>query len=180
MTQAQRQQKPINLDAVFEALQRPLALVDSPERRADLQRFIESARLHLERAIFDLLSDAVATINEAGGGARARLEYQAGALNLVVEPTAEADNAGGDAEPAFNIEGDMEKVTIRIPAELKDLISHAANLGGVSMNSWYVRELARTISRQVRDQIREETRQNRPETRRGRRGGQSLRGFVGD
>ena len=36
MTQAQRQQREIDLSTVFEALERPLALIDSPERRADM------------------------------------------------------------------------------------------------------------------------------------------------
>jgi uncharacterized protein (DUF1778 family) len=70
----------------------------------------------------------------------------------------------------------MEKVTIRIPSELKDLISQAANLRGISVNNWYVRELGRTISRQVREQVREEQRRERHERRQSR----GLRGFVGD
>jgi uncharacterized protein (DUF1778 family) len=70
----------------------------------------------------------------------------------------------------------VEKVTIRLPAELKELIAQAANLRGVSVNTWYVRELARTISRQVSDQVREEQREARHERRRANRG---LRGFVG-
>jgi hypothetical protein len=175
MTQAQRQQKEINLDNVFQALERPLGLIDNPERRNDMQRYVESARIHLERAIFDVLSDITATVNEAGTGARARLEYQGGKLYLVVEGTVEEESAQ-EAERLFSVEGDVEKVTIRLPSELKDLISQAANLRGVSVNNWYVRELARTISRQVRDQVREEQRRNRREERHGSRG---LHGFVG-
>src|SRR5581483_10321759 len=157
------------------ALERPLALVDSPERRSDMQRFVEAARVHLERAIFDLLSEVTTAVNEAGAGARARLEYQGGKLFLVVQAAAEEDNGAGQ-EPLFSVEGDMEKVTIRIPSELKELISQAANLRGMSVNNWYVRELGRTIYRQVRDQLREEQRRERQERRQSR----GLRGFVGD
>jgi hypothetical protein len=173
MTQAQRQQKEIDLTAVFQALERPLALIDSPERRADMERFIEAARVHLERAIFDVLSEVTAAVNDAGAGARARLEYQSGKLYLVVEAQGEEETAT-ETDAVFSVEGDVEKVTIRLPSELKDLISEAANLRGVSANTWYVRELARTISRQVREQAREEERQARHERRR------SLRGFVGE
>jgi hypothetical protein len=175
MTQAQRQQKEIELSPVFEALERPLALVDNPERRADMQRFVEAARIHLERSIFDILSEVASTVSEAGVGATVRLEYQGGRLFLVVEGTPEEAN-GPESERLFTVEGDVEKVTIRLPAELKDLISQAANLRGVSVNTWYVRELARTISRQVRDQVREEQREARHERRRASRG---LRGYVG-
>jgi predicted HicB family RNase H-like nuclease len=176
MTQAPRQQRELNLNSVFEALERPLGLIDNPDRRADMQRYVEAARTHLERAIFDVLSDMATAVNEAGAGARARLEYQGGKLYLVVEGAPEEEPAP-DAERLFSVEGDVEKVTIRLPSELKDLISQAANLKGVSVNNWYVRELARTISRDVRDQMREEVRRGRREERHGRSG---LRGFVGD
>src|SRR4051794_28335826 len=53
---AQRHQADINLDPVFEALERPLALIDSPERRDEMQRFAAASRGYQERAIFDLLS----------------------------------------------------------------------------------------------------------------------------
>lgn len=175
MTQAQRQQKEIDLAAVFDALERPLGLIDNPDRRADMQRYVEAARIHLERAIFDVLSEVTVTVNSAGTGASTRLEYQGGKLYLVVEAVAEPEN-GPDTEPLFSVEGDVEKVTIRLPGELKELISQAANLRGMSTNTWYVRELARTISRQVREQVREEHRQSRQ----GRRTGRSMRGFVGD
>lgn len=175
MTQAQRQQKEINLNSVFEALEQPLGLIDSPERRSDMQRYVEAAKIHLERAIFDVLSEMATAVNEAGTGARVRLEYQAGKLYLVVEGTTE-EEASPEPERLFSVEGDVEKVTIRLPTELKDLISQAANLRGVSLNNWYVRELARTISRQVRDQVREEQRRSR----RGDRQNRGLRGFVGE
>lgn len=177
MTQAQRQQKEIDLGAVFEALEKPLVLIDNQDRRADMQRYVEAARIHLERAIFDVLSEVTTAVNDAGAGARARLEYQAGKLYLTVEPAGEPE-AGPDAEPVFRVEGDVEKVTIRLPAELKGLISQAANLRGMSVNNWYVRELARTISRQVRDQVRDEQHQSRHQSRDERRRG--LRGIVGD
>ncbi len=185
MTQADGQQREIRLDSVFDALRQPLGLIDNPDRRADIERYVESARIFLERAMFDVISDAVAAFNEAGGG-RARLEYRGGTLYLVVEPTAE--ESAGEPEATFNIEGDMEKVTIRIPRELKDLIDRAAGGRGVSINSWYIRELARVISRQVRDQARTDYHEARREYREARReerserhqgGGGSLHGFVG-
>jgi len=174
MTQADRQQD-IDLNAVFDALQRPLALIDSPERRAEIERYVEAARIHLERAIFDLLSRIVESINEASG-ANAHLRYEAGVLRLVVE-SREAPEAEG--EPIFAADADMEKVTIRLPKDLKDLIDQAASLRGSSANAWYIRELGRTVARFVRDEAQREDDLRRPGRHRWRPGG-SLRGFVGE
>jgi hypothetical protein len=169
---SRRQQIKLDLDAIFSALEGPLALVDDPERRAAFQRYVEAARLHLERAIFDLLSGAIETVNEAGADVTARLQYQAGALHLVVEPRAqEADN---EQDSLFTIGDEVDKVTIRLPAELKELISQAASLRGMSINSWYVRELARAV-REISRQLHQEERQQE----RGRKGPHGrLRGFI--
>ena len=192
----QRQHVQIDFGHVFEALERPLALIDDPERRGVFQRYVDSARVHLERAIFDLLSSAVEAVNEAGGNVRTRLEYQAGGLHLVVEPVAE--EAAAEQDHVFNIDDEVEKVTIRIPGELKELISQAANLRGVSINSWYIRELARAV-RDISREMRQDERQGERQARRGQKGaerearraqqeaereqrraqGGRLRGFIG-
>ena len=178
MTQSQGQQEhPLDLSAVFEALDRPLALIDSPERRAEIERYLQTARIHLERAILDLIAGVLQAVNAANGGVRVRLQYEAGAPSIVVE-AAEA-GAANEQEPVFTVEGDVEKVTIRLPKELKELIDQAASLGGRSANAWYIRELGRSVSRFVRDEARREDDQRR-HGRRGWRPGGSLRGFVGD
>ncbi len=188
-----RKEHELDLSSAQRALERPLALVDSPERRADMQRFVEAAGVHLERAIQDLLSVVVDAVNEARGNVTASLQYSAAALRLVVEASADAESAGDGNEtdpPIFTSDGDMEKVTIRIPAELKDLITQAASLRGLSVNSWYVRELARNVTRATREQFREEHRHGPrgrdqdfrwgPPEQRPQRESRSLRGFVGD
>jgi hypothetical protein len=174
--QQEERQHDIDLQSLIDALAGPLALIDSPERRADIQRFLDMGRVHLERALIDLLSRLVGLIGDAGGPP-ARVELRAGRPVLVISPAPAA--AEEEPDELFAVEGDMEKVTIRIPAELKDLISQAASLRGLSVNSWYVRELARSISHGVREQVREDMRSRRREARQ-RRGGSSLRGFVGD
>lgn len=195
MTQAHGQRKTIDISAVFEALEQPLGLVDNPERRADTQRYIEMARIHLERAIFDVVSSAVEAVNEAEGNLEARLEYQDGGLTLVVDPVASEEDEG-DAEQLFSIDGDVEKVTIRLPSELKDLVGEAANLRGVSVNTWYIKELATAVRnaavRAGHEAIQDATRQA-SDSGRGRRrdggrreggrqhgGGGSLRGVIGE
>jgi hypothetical protein len=86
-----------------------------------------------------------------------------------------------EPEPSFN-DSDLEKVTLRLPKELKELIDMAAGRHGISANNWYVRELSRTIARHVRESLRENGHEERHEGRRRgfyRGRGGSLRGFVG-
>ena len=119
----------------------------------------------------------------AAAGCAARLQYEGGALTLVIEASATAARPGDtepapEAEPGFAFQGDTEKVTIRLPRELKELIDNAADLGGVSANSWYLRELARTVAREMRRGFAREG-PAPPWQQRGRRRS-SLKGFVGD
>jgi hypothetical protein len=171
----QRRQHDFDLTPLFEALERPLALVDSPERRAALEAYIGAARMHLEKAALDLVSGVLEAVNENELGLEARLQYAPGGLKLVIESAAEATASASEGEPLFSIDGDVEKVTIRLPGELKGLIDKAANMRGGSTNSWYIRELSRAIRSSMRDLAREERRAGN----RGSRG-HSMKGFVGD
>jgi hypothetical protein len=160
----------LDLAGLAAGIEQPLSLIDNPQRRAELQAFVNAARPHIERAAFDLLSQAVAAFNDAVPDQRARLEYDAGALRLAIEP-----RSAPHGEPAFD-EGEPERVTLRLPKELKDLIDGLASRGGMSANNWYVRELSRVIGRHLGDELRFEVRGQR----RGYRGRRSsLKGFVG-
>lgn len=139
-------------DAVFEALSQPLALVDDAERRQAFERYVEAARFPLERAVFDLLSSLVAAVDSAVQDRyRVRLTYRGGALELQVDPVQVTDEQSAPppepppGEWTFG-DGEMEKITIRIPGELKDVVTRAANSAGLSANSWFVRALSRSVS----------------------------------
>jgi len=163
----------LRTDSVFDALQQPLDLVDDPERRQAFARYVEAARIPLERAVFDLLSATVDAVNaEVQAHYQLRLHYRPGALELEVKPQEEPrpDVAGTAWQLA---EGDVEKVTIRIPAELKELVVQAAGRAGTSLNSWFVRTLARTL----RD-LEEGPPGPPPPPRRGP--GARLTGWIGD
>ena len=193
MTRPNSQRKTIDMNTVFDALEQPLGLIDNPDRRAETERYLEMARIHLERAIFDLLSGALEAVNDAAGNLQTHLEYQDGGLNLVVDPAdADEEEGEGEVEQLFSIDGDVEKVTIRLPSELKDLVGEAANLRGVSVNSWYIRELAAAVrnatARAGRDAPHDATQEPRGSGRGRRHGGGrggsqhggSLRGIVGE
>jgi hypothetical protein len=137
----QRQQFPIDLKPIFEALEKPLALVEDPERRRQYEAFLANSRTHQERAILNLLSNLAADVTEATGS-RTRLELQGDENFFTIEQESE------DATPLFE-DDEVERVTIRMPKELKKLIDQAAERTGHSTNTWYVRTLARSIARHL-------------------------------
>ena len=155
-------------DSIFQALKSPLAVVDSPERRTQLEDYVEAARLPLERSVFDLLSNfAEAVDSEVSSHYQVTLSYRPGVLDLQVRASEPAEQP----EETWSLaEGEVEKITLRIPAELKDLASEAAAKSGLSVNSWFVRVLARALRRAEEPEERHR--------RRGRRG-RRLTGWVG-
>lgn len=135
----------LRTEPVFDALKQPLALIESDERRRAIETYVETARTPLERAVFDLMSELVAAVQEHVGEAfRIRLAYQPGGLSVEVEETTPAAATGDDAGWSPT-DGDVEKITIRIPAELKDLAQQAASRAGTSANTWFVKALARAV-----------------------------------
>lgn len=167
---------PVDLAALTDSLKAALPLIDNAERRADIERYLGSTQLLMERGLHNLLAGIIQQVNEAGGPPL-RIDYNAGGLNIVVEPRAETPPKPEPETPPYNVdvEGDFEKVTIRLPSELKDLIGHAAQLRGLSQNSWYLRELARAISREVPVPPSPP-----PPPGSNNRRRRTLRGFVGD
>lgn len=130
-------------DAIFESLKTPLGVIDDPERRRQIESYIEAARTHVDRAVFDLLSRFA---EEVDGQVRAHYEvslaYRPGVLDLQVRPREAAESV----EDAWSLaEGEIEKLTLRIPAELKEMAQEAAARAGLSANSWFVRMLARSV-----------------------------------
>src|SRR4051812_41662347 len=164
MTQAQSQHT-INIDEVFESLKGPLALMEDSQRRDQMQRFLDTARVYQERAVVDLISDVVAKVNEASGETRVRLEYQAREFRLSVETNTPEPETG---DPMTRMDGDVEKVTIRLPKQLKDLIDQAVSDRGTSLNSWYVRPLARGAAHEMRHRRPEGAHRGPPMGRGGR------------
>ena len=155
-------------ESIFQALKSPLAVVDSPERRTQLEDYVDAARLPLERSVFDLLSNFAEAVDaEVSSHYQVALSYRPGVLDLQVQASEQAEQP---EEPWSLAEGEVEKITLRIPAELKDLASEAAARSGLSVNSWFVRVLASALRRAEEPEERHR--------RRGRRG-QRLTGWVG-
>lgn len=162
-------------DAIFEALKRPLGVIDDPARRQQIESYIDAARDNLERAVFDLLSEFAETVNdEVSAHYEVSLNYKPGVLDLSVRAREVSEP---DVE-AFSMEdGDIEKITIRVPSELKEMAAEAAKQASLSANSWFVRQLARSV-RSADVDVRVERRQQRGRGRRKGPGGK-LSGWVG-
>ena len=132
----------LRTEPVFDALKQPLGLIESDERRRAIETYIDAARTPLERAVHDLMSQLAQSVDErVGAHYRVRLHYLPGGLSVEVD-----EKTGNGEEPQYSaLEGDVEKITIRIPAELKDLAQQAASKAGTSANTWFVKALARAV-----------------------------------
>ena len=152
----------IDFAPLLAGLDQPLELLGDSPRRQELKAYVNAARPHVERAAFDVLSQAVTAFNDASPEIRARLEYSGGSLQLAFDRPAERE----PPETAFS--DDLERVTLRLPKELKEIIDRVAGSAAMSANNWYVRELSRTISRHVDESVRQAWREHR-EARRAQR-----------
>jgi len=132
----------LNTQPVFDALKQPLALIESDERRRAIETYIDAARTPLERAVYDLMSQVAQAVDDrVAAHYRVRLAYRPGGLAVEVD-----EKTGNGEEAQYSaLEGDVEKITIRIPAELKDLAQQAASKAGTSANTWFVKALARAV-----------------------------------
>jgi hypothetical protein len=165
----------LRTEPLFDALKQPLGLVENEERRRQIEAYVETARVPLERAANDLISQMAQAIDEqVHDHYRVRLSYRPGGLALEVE-----EKVGDGDEARWNsLEGDVEKITIRIPAELKDLATQAAQHAGTSANSWFVKALARAI-RSSESAPPPSSSWGREEQRRHGRSGSRFTGWVG-
>lgn len=165
-------------ESIYEALRSLLGIVDSPERRKQVEDYIEAARLPLDSSVSELLSRFVEAVNEdVSEHYEVTLAHRPGVLNLEVRK----QQASEPHEETWSLaEGEVEKITLRIPAELKELATEAAAKAGLSVNSWFVRVLARAL-RSADDPPAAAPRDDERGRRRGRRGGsgQRLSGWVG-
>jgi hypothetical protein len=164
-------------EPVFQSLKSLLAVVENAERRRQLEDYIDAARVGLDRALFDVLSRFAEGVNDqVAAHYEVSLNYRPGVLDLDVRPREPGEPAGDVWSTA---EGDVEKITLRIPGELKELATEAAAKSGLSVNAWFVRVLARALrGADVAEPHREARREQRRDMRHGHTGSH-LTGWVG-
>lgn len=163
-------------ERIFDSLHQPLTLVEEG-RREEFARYVESARYPLERAVFDLLAAFTEDVDrQIAAHYHLSLAYRPGAVEPRVEPRAPAAQPPAGEAELLTGEGETEKITIRIPAPLKDLVTQAAAEAGVSVNTWIIRVLAGALRSTWRGDT--EPRHHAQREHRGR--GQRLSGWIGD
>lgn len=165
----------IDTRGIFEAFERTLALV-SDEERERLQRILSASEDSVQRAVVDLLRDVAREVNETAGDhihAEVTFGTEGPEFKVSADPASEP---GPTIEFEFD-PGEVERLTLRLPAELKELAALAAEQHGISLNAWLTRLVSREAAR------REEPRRGGPRGRGrgpgGRGGGQSLKGWIG-
>ncbi len=162
----------IDLTPLFDAQGQALELVEDPQKREFGERFIRAAALPLEKAVRNLLAEVLDEVNEAAQGMlEARLVQEGATLRL--EVVRRSEERAGEEVAHIRLErgGEIEKLTIRLPPELKKQITDAAALAAASLNTWIANTLARAVGGTGGGEPQE-----RPP---GAWGGRRLRGLVG-
>jgi hypothetical protein len=134
---------PFDLRKIVEAQQKALALVENPEKRETLERFLESSGPLVESAARDALYEMVEEMNgQLAPHARVRLVQEGNKVLPEVVSLADEIRRGR----TVLIDGDsISKVLIRMPSEVKTMATDAAQKAGTSLNTWTVNVLERAV-----------------------------------
>ena len=103
-----------------------------------------SARL----ALLEVLSDATAEITAQLTAASVEVRLRGRDAELIVTEITEpvAEPPGGPSAPV-NLDGDLARLTLRMPEPLKQRVEEIAAAEGVSVNAWLVRAIAEAAAR---------------------------------
>jgi hypothetical protein len=164
----------IEIDGVFEAFDAALQLLPDEAQRDTVRRVLSVSRDSVQRAVHEVVSQVADEVNESSGGAlHVTLHDVPGALDLEVNTTPLSAPPGEETADLFE-DSEIERLTLRLPAELKDIAALAAEQAGVSLNTW----LTRLVSREAVPRPG-----SQPHGQHGRKhgpgGGQSVKGWIG-
>ena len=160
----------IRVDEVLDAFDPTLELIEDERQRAAFERLLAAGRDSLTRAVHDVLQEVVQEVNEAAAGAIvAQLVYQPDGLELSVTRPSPEEVPGTDFEFDFD-QGDIDRLTLRLPSELKDIAALAAEQAGVSLNAWLTRLVSREAMQQARERRGDRDAGDEPPEQRGARG----------
>src|SRR5437763_16322121 len=133
----------MQIDGYVQALREDLARVaavgdESTARAADLLAgALESA---IGRRLLEALGEAALELNSQLDRGRVEIRFAGSDPELVYVPEEEEAAPAEPADEAFTA-----RITLRLPESLKTRLDTAAALHGVSVNTWLVQVLARTL-----------------------------------
>ena len=164
-----RQPVRIDIRPILEAFDDALALVEDGEQRARLQRVLRAATPAVESAALGIVQAAATEVNEASGGAiQAEVVHGADGPELRVEAASPAEQT--NTAPNFEFDAsEIERLTLRLPSELKEIAAIAAEQAGVSLNAWLTRIVSQEVGR----------RRGRDAGRSEHSGPHTLKGWIG-
>jgi hypothetical protein len=129
----------MELTPYLEALHRDLAAAAGTEL---LDTVIDSSgRL----CLLEALSDAAAEITGKLPSGSVEVRLRGRDVQFVVteaEPASQPAPPPGPAEP----EGDITRITLRLPETLKDAVEAAAAIASISVNAWLVRAVTNAVA----------------------------------
>jgi len=158
----------VSIDAIFDAFDGPLLLVDDDRERERIKRVLEASRPAVENAVYRVFSEALAPVNDGLDGARVDLRLVEDGIDVEIAEEAETPSS---LEQDFSLSpGDVEKLTLRIIEPLKKAAAEAAAEEGRSLNNWISSALARHLERRTRQGRREMRRAARDARRAARHG----------
>jgi HicB family len=117
-----------------------VAAVGDEQTAAAAERLIQAIRGSAGLRLLDALGEAALEVSGQlpAGHVEVRLSGQDPSLVFVGEPESEPETTGDD--------GLTSRITLRLPEQLKGQIEAAAAREGISVNSWLVRALGRSVA----------------------------------
>ena len=153
---------PFDLHRIVDAQKKALALVENPEKREALERFLESSGPLVESATREALHELVEEMNtQLAPHARVRLVQEGS--KVLPEVVYLADDISRGRTVVIDSDS-ISKVLVRMPSEVKTMATEAAHRAGTSLNKWTVAVLDRAL---VNLQERQERAGQRPDRSEG-------------
>jgi predicted transcriptional regulator len=146
----------MELTPYLEGLRRDLAAAAAPggpdiQRAADMLAgsLDASARLFLLEALSDAaaeITSRLAQVREAAGNISVEVRLRGRDAQLVVSGPTPAPEATAPAPAAEGGDtGDLARITLRLPEQLKETVERLAAAESISTNAWLVRAIAQIV-----------------------------------
>ena len=139
----------MELSPYLDTLRRELAAAAAPGG-SEVARAAELLSGSLETStrllLLEALSDAAAEITSRLGDASVDVRLRGREAQFVVTRNEPAPAAAPTAAAGAATEGDLARITLRLPEGLKEAVERAAAAEGISVNTWLVRTIAAMVA----------------------------------
>lgn len=104
-----------------------------------------SVRLCLMEALSDAAAEVTTKLGDASVDVRLRGREADLVVTTMAQPEPEPEPAA-TSSPAGDLSGDVARITLRLPEELKESVERTAAAEGISVNAWLVRAIWSAVS----------------------------------